>query len=320
MLSLMLLAALAAPTPRPMPPGPPLPQVGGEVLLTLGATAGPNGQVVRETPFLLNAAGQPLPRGAWVNRPLKVVQDTGAAYVLDGGAGQGKAYLPKRNLQKKAVFPLLQSAETQRLSQELVGGQVWFNGQPDFACEIVEGYHAGVMVESAEVSGVWQLDAPGLNISPQGGMVDGGMLFNERQATAPLLVMLGKLEKPKAVGASLNAGLQGQSSRLMGEAAQRCPTLPAVYATPDDVRRTLAKAEPPKLVLSPQRAAQLEKVLVGKTRGQILATYGNPDDEGSLATLLTLPTWHYGDVPYNRKVFNFDASGRVSQATIAESP
>lgn len=320
MLPLLLLAALAAPTPHYRQPGSPLPHVGGEVLLTLGATAGPNGQVVRETPFLLNSAGQPVPRDAWLNRPLKVIQETDAVYVLEGGAGQSQAYLPKRNLEKKAAFPLIQNGATKRLSANLVGGRVWFNGRPTFACEVVEGFHVGIMADSAEVLEVWQLDAAGLNVSPQGGLVDGGMIFNDRQAAAPILVMLGKLEKPKSVSASMKANLQSQSTHLMGEVAQRCPTVPAVYANPDDVERNLARTKPLKVYIAPQSAVQIEKAVVGKTREQILATYGNPDELGSLSILLTLPAWHYGDVPYDNKVFQFDAAVRVMAAKIAQSP
>lgn len=304
-----------------MRPGPPRPHVGGMVLLSEGATAGPNGRFVREPPFLLDGSGRAAQRGPWLNRPLKVIQETTTAYVLDDGTGQYWAYLPKRNLEKKAVFPLVSdNAMTQRIAAELVGKRVWVNGRPVFPCEIVNGYHAAVMLESARVLSVWQLDAPGVNVSPQGGLVDGGSLRNERVGTTTTLVMLGEPEKLRANSASMEPKLAGQSAQLLSQAPQRCTTLPAVYATYEDVRRNLTVQRPPKLNVPPQSAAWVEKFLIRKTRAQILATYGSPNEEGSLAAVMSLPVWNYGDVPYASMAFAFDDAGRVGKASIATSP
>ncbi|MFB9992407.1 hypothetical protein ACFFLM_10565 [Deinococcus oregonensis] len=210
--------------------------------------------------------------------------------------------------------------ETQQIGSELVGKRVWFNGQRQLPCEIVPGYHASVFVDSARVLSVWQLDASGVNVSPQGGLVDGGSIQNEQMGTSTTLVMLGEPQHIRFAGASLDSSLEAQSARLIAQAPQRCTTLPAIYASSEDVRRNLVTSAPQKLTGMPQSAHQLEQWLVGKTKKQLLATYGSPNEQGSLAAIMALPTWHYGDVPYASMVFTFDTAGRVSKALIATSP
>ncbi|MDB5046109.1 MAG: hypothetical protein JWQ08_2159 [Deinococcus sp.] len=320
-LRLTLAVLLGGPTPRYTQLGPPMPHIGGWMLLTEGATAGPEGQTIRQPPFFLDGAGRPTVRGPWLNRPLQVVGETATSSVIHDEKGLHEIYLPKRNIEKKAAFPLTAAnTETQRLASELVGKRVWFNGQPQFPCEIVHGYHAQVLAESARVLSVWQLDPAGVNVSPQGGLVDGGSIQNDRMGTTTTLVMLGE---PKICRPSVPAWNRSKlDTRLNCEVKHRnaAPRCPPFYASSENVRRNLVTSSPQKLSGMPQSAAQQERWLVGKSRKQILATFGSPNEPGTLAAIMGLPIWHYGAVAYASIVFTFDAAGKVFKAVIATSP
>jgi len=61
-----------------------------------------------------------MPRGRWLNRPLKVVRESESAYLLAQGSKQ--VWLPKLKLSSKSVFPLQQNANTADLARNLGRG------------------------------------------------------------------------------------------------------------------------------------------------------------------------------------------------------
>lgn len=317
-LALSLLLTGGGAQPRYMMPAPLTPRVGGSLLLMQGATTGPESSVFLAPPFLTDAQGKAVPRDPWLNHPLKVVRETASAYALSDGTKQ--VWLPKRNLSAKAAFPLTHDEETDRLAQELNGKIVWMNGQPGFPCEIVTGYHASVTMKNAQVDGVWRVAGDGLNLSPQGGLVDGGMITNERSSSRAILVVLREPEGLRATAATLDPALQDRSPELMAQAPQRCTTLPALYADADDLRRNLTTSRPTSTPALSNDLDAAEQALIGWTRAQVLAQYGIPNEEGSLAGIMKLGAWQYGGVPYGMILFKFSPEGRVTQASFSRSP
>ncbi|PNY81545.1 hypothetical protein [Deinococcus koreensis] len=307
-LSLALTGALQPP-PSTVPT-PYAPAVGGYVLLTESVSTA--GNVVRSTPFLTDAQGHGVSRFGWLNRPLRVLRETVSAYVLSSGTGQ--VWLPKRNLQAKAAFPLTRTRETEQLSQALVSQQVYVDGHPMFPCGIAPGYTAYVTLESARVESIWQIE-----VSPQGGFVSGNEVRNQRVSRAAVLVMLRPLAGVRALAGQPDPSLQEQSVALMAQAPQRCTRLPGVFGSADDVYRSLSLAPLPIRPPLPNDPDAAQKVLIGWTRAQVLAQYGNPNEEGSLADLLNHTHWTFG-YDYGLVSITFGPDGRVSEARIARSP
>lgn len=294
-LSLLLLGGGAQPLSRT--PAPLTLRVDGDVLLT-------DSRFSLAPPLLMGAGGQEVSSSPWLNHPLKVRGETAGAYVLSDGREQ--VWLPKRDLHAKAVFPLTRDGETDRLARELKGRTVWVNGHPSFPCEIVPGYHAEVTLKSARVDSVWRVE---------------GHLFPKVQGSSgAILVMLREPEDLGVLSASMDPSLQDQSPQLMAQAPERCTRLPALYANTGSLWRTLTTSRPAATPALPNDLDAREKALIGWTRAQVLAQYGSPNEEGSLAEIMKLKAWHYGDSPYARVLFRFSPEGRVTQASFARSP
>ena len=307
-LSLALIGAVQT-SPSTMPTSY-VPVVGGYVLLTENAYTA--GNVVRVTPFLTDAQGHGVPRFRWLNRPLKVLRQTASAYVLSDGAAL--VWLPKRNLPARAAFPLTRTRETEQIAQALASRQVSVNGQPMFPCEIVPGYKASVTLKTARVESVWQIE-----VSPQGGFVSGNEVPNRRVSSGAVLVMLRPLTGVRTLAAQVEPSLQEHSVALMAQAPRRCTSLPGVFASADDVYRSLSTAPLPARPPLPNDPDAAQKVLIGWTRAQVLAQYGNPNEEGSLAELLKRGRWTFG-YDYGFVSFTFSPDGRVSEAYMTRSP
>ena len=315
MLPLLLAGALLAQSSTV--PAPIRPRVGGFVLLTNGAPTLPDGQA-RLPPVLTDAHGQLVPRGPWLNRPLKVLRETASAYLLAQGPAQ--AWLPKNLLASKSVFPLLQTANTQALARELGRATVRVNGQPNFPCEVTTGYHALVTLKTARVASVWMVVGDHLNLSPQGGAASGDSGPNERGGPQAVLVMLDALSGVRFTGAGLEENLVQQSTKLMAQVPQRCTSLAALFANTDDLHRTLSTARPVKVPGLPDNPDAQQQALVGWTKAQVLAQYGSPNEVGSLQTILKLKTWSYGADAYSTVRFTFGPDGRVMTAYVGRSP
>jgi len=315
MLSLLLAGALLAQSPSV--PVPTSLQVGGFVLLTDTAFLGPNLPPL-DVPFLTDAQGHAVPRGRWLNRPLKVVRESGSAYLL--AQGREQVWLPKLKLSSKSVFPLQQNANTAALARNLSRGAVSVNGQPFFQCEVTPGYHALVTTRTARVSSVWRVKADTLHLAPQGWLTYGDAYPDTRVSGEALLVMLTPTAGVKFLAAELDPNLQEQSVKLMAQVSRRCTALAGIYANADDLYRTLSTAPPVKVPTLPNDPDAQQRALIGWTNTQVLAQYGSPNELGSLRTLLSLSDWTYGADAYSIVRFSFGPDGRVRTAYVARSP
>ena len=315
MLPLLLASALLAQSSGI--PAPIRPQVGGFVLLTDTASSGPNLPPLA-VPVLTNVQGQAVPRGRWLNRPLKVVRESGTAYLL--AQGNDQVWLPKLKLSSKSVFPLQKDANTAAISRALSRGAVSVNGQPFFQCEVVPGYHALVTPKIARVASVWAVEADTLPLSPQSGLSYGDAYPETRVSSEALLVMLTPTAGVKFLAAELEPNLQEQSAQLIAQVSRRCTSLAGLYANTDDLYRTLSTAPPVKVPTLPNDPDAQQRALIGWTKAQVLAQYGSPNELGSLSTILRLNAWNYGSDAYSIMRFTFGPDDRVKTAYIARSP
>ncbi|TSA87892.1 hypothetical protein FNU79_01190 [Deinococcus detaillensis] len=298
----------------------------GTVITQAGANQGTgNAKPVYLTqPALTDIRGQPVAAQPWLNTPLTVKSQTAAAYILSGG--QTVLLLPKRNLATRAVFALVKDKETQALAGEFVSRMVWPNGRLHGPCEIAAGYHADAEARRARVVGVWRVQAlgfaagSGLSLSPQGGLVQGDMVHNERVSASSLFVQFSGLEEIKALSAVLDSSLQDQSAKLMALAPQRCTHLGVQCASADDLRRSLSLSAPPAHPPREGDPDKAEKALLGQTRQQVLALYGSPNELGTLEQILKLPRWNYGAGGYDNMQIDFGMDRRVIRAAITRIP
>jgi len=310
-MSLLLVSSLlsqAASTFKPV--------VGGFVLLTDGAAL-PHGEP-RAVPTLTDAQGRPVSRSPWLNRPIQVVREMDTAYLL--AQGQAHVWLPKRRLETKSVFPLVQTLNSRAMAQKFSRATVSVNGQPLLPCEVVAGYHALVTLKTARVASTWFVMGNRLEVSPQGGLAQGDLVSNERVSGQAVLVMLTPTTGVRFMGAALDPELQNQSAKLMARVSQRCTELPALYASTDDVYRSLSTARSVRVPTLPNDPDAQQHALIGWTKAQVLAQYGSPNEPGSLGSILKLKAWTYGADAYSMVWFNFGADGRVSRAVVSRSP
>jgi len=163
MVSLLLAGALLTQTTSTSNSSRPV--VGRFVLLTDGAAL-PHG-APRTVPTLTDAQGRPVSRSPWLNRPIKVVRETGTAYLL--AEGKSQVWLPKRQLETKSVFPLVQTTNSRAMAQKFGRSTVWVNGRPLLPCEVVPGYHTLVTLKTARVASVWVVNGDRLEVSPRAG-------------------------------------------------------------------------------------------------------------------------------------------------------
>jgi len=219
MMLLLLVSSLLSQAATPSRP-----VVGGFVLLTDGAAL-PHGEP-RTVPALTDAQGRPVSRSPWLNRPIQVVRETGTAYLL--AQGQAQVWLPKRRLETKSVFPLVQTLNSQAMAREFSRATISVNGQPLLPCEVVAGYHALVTLKTARVASIWFVKGHLLEVSPQSGLAQGDLVSNERVSGQAVLVMLTPTTGVRFMGAALDPDLQTQSAKLMARVSQRCTELPAL--------------------------------------------------------------------------------------------
>lgn len=290
--------------------------MGGYVLLTDGAAL-PHG-MPRTIPILTDAQGHPVSRSPWLNRPIKVIRETGTAYVLAQGTSQ--AWLPKQSLVTKSVFPLVQTPNSRAIAREFSQAAVWVNGQPLLPCEVVAGYHALVTLKTARVASVWFVKGDQLEVSPQSGLAQGDLVSNERVIGQAVLVMLSPTAGVRFMAAALDPSLQDQSAKLMTRVSERCTELPALYASIDDVYRTLSTTRPVRVPTLPNDPDAQQRALIGWTKAQVLAHYGSPNEPGSLRSILKLKAWSYGSDAYSEVQLRFGADDRVNSAVVGRSP
>jgi len=315
MLPLLLAGALLAQLPTVL--GLTNLQVGGFVLLTNTAFLGPNLPPL-DVPVLTDAQGHAVSRGRWLYRPLKIVRESGSAYLL--AEGREQVWLPKLKLSSKSVFPLQQNANTAALARNFGRGAASVNGQPFFQCEVTPGYHALVTTRTARVASVWRIEADALHVAPQGWLNYGTAYPDTRVSGEAVLVMLTPTAGVKFLGAELDSGLQEQSVKLMAQVSRRCTALAGIYANTDDLYRTLSTASPVKVPTLPNDPDAQQRALIGWTKAQVLAQYGSPNELGGLRTLLSLSHWTYGTDAYSIVRFTFGPDGRVNTAYVARSP
>jgi len=293
-------------------------RVGGFALLTSGATVG---QPSRPLPaaVLMDRQGHPVPGSPWFNRPLKVVQETRSAYQLADGSSS--VWLSKTKLFFKAVFPLKQTSNTEVLARQLRQGSVSLNGQPQFACESAPGYHAFVTTKAVQVRSVWSVeDGRELNLAPQGGLIQGDLVLSKRVSRKVLLVMLRPTAGVKFLAAELDPALQDRSAQLIRQLSARCTSLAGLYASVDDLHRTLHTGPVVAVPALPNDPDGQQQALIGWTKAQVLAHYGSPNEAGSPADLFKLNTWTLGGDAYSQVIFDFGPDGKVRRATVARSP
>jgi len=270
----------------------------------------------RTVPALTDAQGHSVSRSPWLNRPIKVVRETGTAYLL--AQGKAQVWLPKRRLETKSVFPLVQSPNTRAIAWGFSRSTVWVNGRPLLPCEVVPGYHALVTLKTARVTSVWLVKGDHLEVSPQSGLAQGDLVSNERVSGQAVLVML--TAGVQFMAGAMNPDLQDQSAKLMTQVSKRCTELPALYASIDDVHRTLSTARPVRVPTLPNDPDAQQRALTGWTKAQVLAQYGSPNEPGSLQSLLKLKAWSYGGDAYSMVLFSFGPDGRVTKAVVSRSP
>jgi len=269
-------------------------------------------------PALTNAQGHPVSRSPWLNRPIKVVRETSTAYLL--AQGKAQVWLPKRRLETKSVFPLVQSPNTRAIARGFSRSTVWVNGRPLLPCEVVPGYHALVTLKTARVASVWLVKGDHLEVSPQSGLAQGDLVSNERVSGQAVLVMLTPTAGVQFMAGAMDPDLQDQSAKLMTQVSKRCTELPALYASIDDVHRTLSTARPVRVPTLPNDPDAQQRTLIGWTQAQILAQYGSPNEPGSLQSILKLKAWSYGGDAYSMVLLSFGPDGRVTKAVISRSP
>ncbi|WP_293909904.1 hypothetical protein [Deinococcus sp.] len=291
---------------------------GSQVLLTYSVIVSEPPTIYREQAKLSDLAGEPVTGWQWLFKPLKIVGQTAAGYTLSDGTSQ--VQLPKRGLATRTVFPLSQDTETRALANELLGKLVWGNGRLHAPCEIVVGYHADVRFRSARISGVWRVQSGPLSLSPQGGLIGGGMVANAKVSAAPILVAFGQPQGVKAEFATMESYIPFQTADLMALAPQRCTRLSVLYASADDLRRNLSLSAPPAVLPVLYNPDKAEKTLLGQTKAWVLALYGSPNEPGTLSDILKLPHWSYGTGAYDDIQIDFGAAGRVVKAVISRSP
>lgn len=301
--------------------------VGDQVLLTGAAVVKPLplavGTGLRQLDLFTDERGRPVERRSWLNRPLKVVNRAAQMYTLSNGSSLVR--LAKSKLAVSAMFPLSQDPETRELAGEFVGKTVWGNGGLHAPCEIVDGYHAEVEMRSARVVGVWRLRADGLLLSPRGGLVDDDPTQQKRVSSAALLVMLDNPQAIKVTAGNFEVSLGSQLRQLNAQVPERCAALPLLYANANDLRRNLTRRLPLALPTLPKNFEAIPQTLVGWTRAQVLARFGNPNQPGTLAELLQRSLWDYGSGTYegglyDGLIFTFGTDGQVKVVQTSRRP
>jgi len=143
---------------------------------------------------------------------------------------------------------------------------------------------------------------------------------NERVSGQAVLVMLTPTAGVRFMAAAMNPDLQDQSAKLMARVSQRCTELPALYASVDDVHRSLSTAPPVRAPTLPNDPDAQQRALIGWTKAQVLAQYGSPNEPGSLQSILKLKAWSYGGDAYSMVLFSFGPDDRVTKAVVSRSP
>lgn len=145
-------------------------------------------------------------------------------------------------------------------------------------------------------------------------------MSNERVSGQAVLVMLTPTAGVRFMAAAMNPDLQDQSAKLMARVSQRCTELPALYASVDDVHRSLSTAPPVRAPTLPNDPDAQQRALIGWTKAQVLAQYGSPNEPGSLQSILKLKAWSYGGDAYSMVLFSFGPDDRVTKAVVSRSP